>query len=330
MHKVLSLGELLLRFETYADPEISEASSGLFKMYPGGSEANVSVVLSTLEIPVSYFTAVPDHILAKNALEVLEHKGVDISKVLIQGDRIGLYFLEGYNGLTTGEVVYDRKFSSFYNIDEEYLDWDQLFEGCTWFHWSAITPSLSERWIHIMKKVLKEAKKRNLFISVDLNYRNRLWDFGIDPKEAMLELVTFCDVIMGNIWSSHLMLGTSIQEDFDRNTSKQDYYIFSEKVSLEIFTQFPQCQHIANTFRFMDHPKHNLFYGTYHTRDGNWISESYETMEVVDRIGSGDAFMGGLIYGICQNNNPREIIDFATRMGFEKLFIPGDFYSKII
>ncbi|KFF25657.1 carbohydrate kinase [Chryseobacterium piperi] len=327
MHRVLSFGELLLRFETYTNPKEFEGPTDLFKMYPGGSEANVAVTLAALNIPVSYFTVVPDHGMAKDVLEELKNRGIDTSRVLLEGDRIGLYFLQGSNGLTTGNVVYDRKFSSFYNMDESSIDWDQLFEGHTWFHWTAITPALSERWMCLMKKVLEEARKRSLFISVDLNYRSRLWDFGIAPRQVMPELVSFCDLIMGNIWASHIMLGTPIQEDFNRNTSKQEYHTFAEKISQELFHQFPQCNHIAHTFRFMDDPKHNLLYGTYHTRDGSWISGTHETKELIDRIGSGDAFMGGLIAGLCKGYGSQEIIESATASGFRKLFVAGDFHE---
>jgi 2-dehydro-3-deoxygluconokinase len=326
MHKILSIGELLLRFESVENSNTS--SNNIFASYPGGSEANVAVALSTLDIPVSYFTVIPDNSLAENAIDKIQDTGVDTSSILKKEGRLGLYFLQDPNGLTKGEVIYDRKYSSFYSVEEKEIDWNSIFGDCTWLHWTAITPALSDKWAHLMKQCLDEAKKQNLFISVDLNYRNKLWNYGKFPLEIMPDLVQSCDLIMGNIWASNKMLGTSITDELNRNTTKKEYFIYAQKVSKELFSIYPKCKHIANTFRFMDNSNHNLLYGTYHTPKGNWQSESLETNVLVDRIGSGDAFMSGLIFAICKEYSPQETIDFATSIGFKKLFIKGDFYQK--
>lgn len=328
MHKVLSFGELLLRFEALPITDEITESRRLYATFPGGAEANVSFALASLGIPVSFFTVIPDNLLAKNALGIMKKNGVDVSKILIKDGRIGSYFLLGANGLTTGNVIYDRKFSSFCDVNAEEIDWDSIFTDCTWLHWTAITPALSQKWILLIKRCLQEARQRNIFISVDLNYRSRLWDFGTDPIDVMPQLVSFCDVIMGNIWASHTMLGTPIDENLHRFTSKSEYFEFAKKTSTEIFARFPNCKHIANTFRFMDNPNHNLLFGTYHNLEGDWVSQSFETNDLKDRIGSGDAFMSGLIYGLCKNLAPQEIIDYATITGYKKLFIKGDFLHK--
>jgi len=137
--------------------------------------------------------------------------------------------------------------------------------------------------------------------------------------------VAHCDVVMGNIWATNKMLGTFVDGSLDRNTPKETYLKAAEISAREVFQKFPNCRHLAYTFRFMDHPRHNLFYGTYHTPETNAHSDTRETFEVVDRIGSGDAFMAGLIHGLIHERTPQETIDIATDAGFRKLFVRGDF-----
>lgn len=326
MKKVLTFGELLIRLQTSTPAFIcQEDNTSNISAFAGGSEANVSVALGHLNIPTAYFTAIPDNAIAKEVIDVLENNNVDTSKIKWSGDRIGMYILLSANGLTSGDVVYDRKYSSFSQLKADDIDWDFLFEDCSWFHWTAITPALSEDAAHLMKVALEEASKRELTISVDLNYRSKLWQYGKSPLDVMPDLVQYCDVVMGNIWAENKMLGTTIDESLDRNTTKENYILASRNTAAEIFTKFPKCKHISNTFRFMDNAKHNLFYGVYHTPEGNFASETFETTNVVDRIGSGDAFMAGLLCGIYKGYQPQEIIDTATQTGFQKLFVQGDF-----
>jgi 2-dehydro-3-deoxygluconokinase len=320
---ILVFGELLLRFSSTEDQFISKNHT--VSLFPGGSEANVSASLGQWNIPCAYVSCVPDNALANNALQALQELGVNTTKTVLQGSRLGLYFLLSANGLTSGEVVYDRKFSSFSSLTPGTIDWEKVLDGHTWFHWTALTPALSENMAAVCKEALIAARKKGLKISVDLNYRSRLWDYGKQPIDVMPELVAYCDVIMGNIWAANKMLGIPVDEKLDRQTSPEDYAIHANASAKAVFNRFPQCKHIANTFRFMDNPKHNLFYGTYHTPDNNYISSILETNEVVDRIGSGDAFMAGLIYGLTSSNDGQEIIDKATSSGYKKLFVKGDF-----
>lgn len=320
---ILIFGELLLRFSSSEDQFISKNHT--VSLFPGGSEANVAASLGQWKLPCSYVTCAPDNALAKSALNTLNELGADTSKTALQGDRLGLYFLLSANGLTSGQVVYDRKFSSFSMIRPGTIDWDSIMKDHTWFHWTALTPALNENTAIVCKEALVAAKKNGLKISVDLNYRNRLWDYGKEPIEVMPELVQYCDVIMGNIWAANKMLGTHVEENLNRDIIPEEYRVHGENSAQEIFKLFPNCRHVANTFRFMDNPKHNLFYGTYHTLDGNYISKIYETNEVVDRIGSGDAFMAGLIYGLVNQENAQNVIERATKSGYQKLFVKGDF-----
>jgi 2-dehydro-3-deoxygluconokinase len=320
---ILVFGELLLRFSSTEDQFISKSHT--VSLFPGGSEANVSASLGQWGIPCTYVSCVPENALAANALQSLAELGVNTNKTVLQGSRMGLYFLLSANGLTSGEVVYDRKYSSFSTLLPGVINWEEVLEGHTWFHWTALTPALNENMAAVCKEALQAARKKGLKISVDLNYRSRLWDYGKQPIEVMPELVQYCDVIMGNIWAVNKMLDIPVDENLNRQTTVDTYTAHANASAKAVFAAFPQCKHIAYTFRFMDNPKHNLFYGTYHSAEGNYRSAVLETNEVVDRIGSGDAFMAGLIYGLTSSTHGQEIIDKATSSGYKKLFVKGDF-----
>lgn len=321
--QVLSFGELLLRLQTSADTFLGTENS--VTVYPGGSEANVAASLGQWGVACSYVSRVPVHELAQGALASLRAHGVDTESCLFGGDRMGLYFLLSANGLTKGEVVYDRKHSAFCQLTPGMVDWDALLEGHTWLHWSALTPALNQGLADTCAELLQAASRKRMTISVDLNYRNKLWDYGKAPLEVMPALVQHCDVVMGNIWAANKMLGTAVSEILTRNTPPETYFEHAQRAAVALFDAFPRCKHVANTFRFMDSPAHNLLYGTYHTRAGNYLSVLHETNQVLDRIGSGDAFMAGLIYALLSEQEPQQVIETATRAGFQKLFVKGDF-----
>jgi len=324
MAHILCFGEILVRQQSVGSRFFGSGKNYL-EIFPGGSEANVAVSLAGMGEPVSYLSAFPEHALSREILGELEKRGVNTSRVIFSGDRIGTYILLSADGLSKGEVIYDRKYSSFSQLEIDDVDADSVLADVDWLHWTALTPALSPKMADIVHHLLREAKTRNITISVDLNYRDRLWRYGKPPVEVMPRLVEYCHVVMGNIWAANKMLGTSVDGSFDRNTPKETYLAAAEVSAKEVFQKFPNCRHVAHTFRFMDHPRHNLFYGTYHTPETSAHAEPRETFEVVDRIGSGDAFMAGLIHGLARGKNPQEIIDLATAAGFGKLFVKGDF-----
>ncbi|WP_238387204.1 sugar kinase [Sphingobacterium olei] len=324
MKSVLSFGEILIRQQAVGS-SFFEKGNNLSRLYPGGSEANVAVSLAQMGTKTSYYSAFPDNPLSAEIIALLHESNVDTSKVSKVGDRIGSYILLSANGLTKGEVIYDRKYSSFSQLRLEDIDYGSLLENVDWLHWTALTPALSKQMASLTEDLLKEASSRNITISVDLNYRSKLWQYGKQPLEIMPQLVEYCDVVMGNIWAANKMLGTSIDESLNRETEIQTYYEYAIKSAKEIFDKFHKTKHIANTYRFMDNPTHNLFYGTYHSREENSISQIFETNAVIDRIGSGDAFMAGFIHALKNTTDPREIIEIATGAGYQKLFVEGDF-----
>lgn len=322
--KIAAFGELLIRIQATANNLINGESL----IYPGGSEANVLYALAQYGHATRYISAAPDNQLTKEILTLFHNVGTDTSHVILGGDRLGSYYLLSANGLSNGEVIYDRKYSSFSELKTGSIDWGAYLKDCTWLHWSALTPALSEELALLMEECLQQAKKMKIHISVDLNYRSKLWQYGKTPLEVMPALVQYCDVIMGNIWAANKMLGTSISDDLTRATPPTDYFHFAKQVAKEIFDQYPTCKHIANTFRFMDTANHNLLYGSYHNRQYAALSDILETHDIIDRIGSGDAFMAGLIHALQYSEDPETIIQTALQFGFDKLFVAGDFLKK--
>lgn len=324
MNLVLSFGEILIRQQSLGET-FFEKNNNRLEIFPGGSEANVATSLAQMGDNVAYCSAFPQNALSDEILDILDGLGVQTNKAILTGDRLGTYILMSANGLSKGEVIYDRKYSSFSQLTIADVDIDKLFEGVSWLHWTALTPALNQNMADLMAVLLQEASNRNITISVDLNYRNRLWQYGKQPIDIMPQLTAHCDVIMGNIWAANKMLGTAVDESFDRNTPRETYLKAAEASAKEVFQKYSKCKHVAYTFRFMDSPNHNLFYGTYHTPTEHVNSEARETFEVIDRIGSGDAFMGGYIHALINNMSPQEIIDTATGAGYHKLFVKGDF-----
>lgn len=324
MKKILAFGEILIRQQSVG-ASFFEAENNYLSIYPGGSEANVATSLAQMDNAVSYISAFPENALSNEIIDILNGYGIDTAKTLFKGDRIGTYLLMSANGLSKGEVIYDRKYSSFSQLTPADIDIDNLLQEVDWLHWTALTPALNENLTRVMQHILQAAKERGITISVDLNYRNKLWQYGKEPLEVMPALVEYCDVIMGNIWAANKMLGTAVDSKLDRWTSEASYYNAAQQSANEVLQKYPNCKHIAYTFRFMDNPTHNLFYGTYHNRHTHTRSAIHETHAVIDRIGSGDAFMAGFIHALRQQMTPQQIIDTATGAGFQKLFVKGDF-----
>ncbi len=319
--KVLCFGELLLRISPAVGNENAEKQPVL--VYVGGAEANVATALAGWDVPVKYCTVLPDNFMARHMLHYLEYHNIYTSSVLFAGDRIGLYYLERGADLK-GKMVYDRERSSFSELRPGMIDWDRVLQDVSWFNFSAITPALNQNLADVCLEALEAASAKGITISCDLNYRSRLWKYGKLPVEVMPALVRHCDVVMGNIWSANEMIGTSIDDHIHDKKSKQAYLDHAEATSKEIVQLFPKCKTVANTFRF-DSEKNNLRYFTTLYADGaQYASNELSCAGVVDRSGSGDCFMGGLIYGLYNRHPYQEILNFATAAAFGKLQEQGD------
>jgi 2-dehydro-3-deoxygluconokinase len=303
-------------------PELAQNTAAI---YVGGAEANVAAALAQWGTPVAYISKVPENGLSKEVLQQLDARGIHTDRMLWGGDRIGIYYLAQGSDLKHAEVVYDRKYSSFSQIVPGTVDWEVLLGDAEWFHWSAITPALSPEAAIICKEVLEAATRKGMTISTDLNYRSKLWQYGKKPFEVMPELVQYCDVVMGNIWAAHTMLNTSLDTVALEVDTKVVFLKEAERVAAEITEKYTRCKRVAFTFRFSKAATHNQYYAFYYNAGEVSISREYDTNDVVDRVGSGDCFMAGLIHAQLHGLDDQQIISFAAAAAYSKFFVKGDF-----
>jgi 2-dehydro-3-deoxygluconokinase len=261
--------------------------------------------------------------MSRHVVDYLEYKGIFTSSILYAGNRIGIYFLERGADLK-GKMVYDRDRSSFSELTTGVIDWDKVFRDVSWLDFTAISPALNQNIADVCLEAVEAASKKGISISLDLNYRARLWKYGKQPVEVMPKLAEYCDVIMGNIWSAHTLLGIELDEHIHDKKSKEAYLSHSEKTAKAIIEQFPKCKVVANTFRFDSNGNNLHYYTGLYTEGKHYASPEFKCEGVVDRSGSGDCFMAGLIYGLYNQNPPQEVLNYATAAAFGKLQEMGD------
>lgn len=327
MAKVLSFGELLLRLSPAVTGEWLKQQS--MPVFVGGAELNVANALAKWETPVGYFTSLPDHLLSKQIVNDIQQKNIDTSSIHYGGERIGLYYLPVGSELKNAGVIYDRAGSSFTNLKPGIIDWDTVLDDVSWFHFSAICPAVSQGVADVCEEALNAATRKGITISVDLNYRSKLWKYGKQPSEIMPQLARYCHLIMGNIWAANTMLAIPLDASIEEN-KKEVYLEQAKRTSIAIQKEYPTCRSVANTFRFDNGPSGVRYYTTLFDHDDLYISEEYKTDTVVDKVGSGDCFMAGLIYGYYHKLALQETLDFATAAAFQKLFITGDATDRTV
>ena len=296
-------------------------------VYIGGAELNVATALAKWDMPVKYFSVLPDNYLSKEICEELATKNVDISPIEFSGSRIGIYILAQGTDLKHAGVIYDRAHSSFSELKTGTINWDEKLSGVSWLHFSAISPALNENVAAVCKELIMVAAGKGITISVDLNYRGKLWQYGKDPLEIMPGLVEYCDVVMGNIWSANSLLGIAVDETIHNKRNKMAYLEHADTTAKAIMQQYHKCKVVANTFRF-DAGAGIKYYASLNTMKKQFVSREFFTDFVVDKIGSGDCFMAGLIYGLYSHLPPDEIINFSAAAAFGKLQETGDNTSQ--
>lgn len=324
--KVLCFGELLLRL----CPDINSAwlKQNNISVYVAGAEANAATDLALWGIPVSYLTALPDNFVSKELLGYFKSKNVDTSNILLQGERMGIYYLPKGADVKNVSVIYDRKNSSVSQLQPNTIDWEKILNDVSWLHVSAITPALSNNLAEVCKEAFEIASKKNITISLDLNYRAKLWQ-DKNSVDVIPQLVQYCDVVMGNIWSAEKMLGIAISEKLNEQCTKEIYLQQAEATSKKIKEQFLKVKIVANTFRF-DHGENGInYYATLHA-DKLLTSKEYFSRQIVDKVGSGDCFMAGLIYGSFHKYFFQEMLEFAAAAAFTKLFVESDVTTKTV
>lgn len=324
---ILSFGELLLRM--CPDGVGQWLAENKLPFFIGGAELNVANALALWDLPIKYFTAVPENELSQQILDFLEAKNIDTSAVYKHGNRIGLYYLTRGKDVKNNAIVYDRAGSAFADLKPGAVDWDAVLEGVSWFHFSAICPALSQQAADVCLEVLQAASRKHITISVDLNYRPKLWQYGKKPVEIMPQLVQYADIIMGNVWAEETMLGIEVTPEM-HESGQQSVYLKEALFSSErIMDAYPRCRAVANTFRF--DAGHGIeYYTALYAGNRFYHSATYTTDTVVDKVGSGDCFMAGLIYGFYNKQDPQQLLDFATAAAWGKLSILGDATTQTV
>ena len=325
--KVLSFGELLLRICPDAAGDWLE--NGQLPFHVGGAELNVASALALWGLPSKYFTALPNNDLSVQIIGFLNKKLIDTSAIQLTGNRIGLYFLTQGKDLKHNALIYDRANSSFAGLKPRQIDWDNLLKGVDWFHFSAICPAISQNLADLCLEAVKAVSERNITISVDLNYRSKLWQYGKLPNQIMPELVSYCDLVMGNIWAIENMLQIPVRENIHQLASKTIYLEQAKDTSEILIKTYPNCKMVTNTYRF-DNVNNIKYYSTLYYNRQFYVSKEYETSSVVDRVGSGDCFMAGLIYGFYNNLSHQDQLEFATAAAFGKLLCKGDATTQTV
>ena len=314
----------MLRLSTPGKSRFGQADS--FDVCFGGGEANVAVSLANYGIDSKFVTRLPENDLAEKCIAELRGLGVDTSGILKGGDRLGIYYLETGSGPRGSKVIYDRAGSAFAEIGPGMVDWHKALEGADWFHWTGITPAVSRGAADACLEAVKTASEMGIRISCDLNYRGKLWRYGESAAEVMPELVSCCDLILGNEEDAQKIFGIGPEGGFDADRTggaiEQKRF---ESVCRHLFDRFPRCSKVALTLRGAISADHNTWGGILF--DGRSLLESrrYDITDIVDRVGGGDAFMGGLIYGLLTYKDDRKALEFAAAASCLKHTIPGDF-----
>ena len=292
----------------------------------GGGEANVAVSLANYGIDAAFVTRLPDNDIAKSCLKDLRSYGVDTSRIVFGGDRLGIYFLETGAVARPSKVVYDRAGSSIATVQPGMIDWKKVFEGADWFHWTGITPALSQGAADVCLEAVRAANALGVTVSCDLNYRKNLWKYGKSAGEVMPALVEGCDIILGNEEDADKVFGIK-PEGFDVTATGGaiDQRRF-QSVGEQLMKRFPRAKKVIITLRGSINANHNTWGGVLWDGKTLYQSPRYDITHIVDRVGGGDSFMGGLIYGLLSfPGDDQKALNFAVAASCLKHTIFGDY-----
>jgi 2-dehydro-3-deoxygluconokinase len=320
--KVVTFGEIMLRLATPGYLRFSQ-SNELTATF-GGGEANVAVSLSNYGIPVDFVTRLPKNDIGRACMMDLRKHGVGTENIVWGGERLGIYFLETGSVSRGSKVVYDRAHSAISEIELGMIDWNAVFEGATWFHWTGITPAISQNAADVCLEAIKKANELGVTISCDLNYRKNLWKYGKTAGEIMPELVAGTDIILGNEEDAEKVLGIK-PEGVDVTGGNVEGAAY-ESVSKQIMDRFPRCKKVITTLRGSINANHNSWSGVLWNGKKLYEAPTYQITHIVDRVGGGDSFMGGLIYGLLTyEGDDQKALNFAVAASCLKHTIYGDF-----
>ncbi|MBN1892641.1 MAG: sugar kinase [Clostridiales bacterium] len=317
---VLTFGEIMLRLKT---PEhLRFFQSPVFEATFGGGEANVAVSLCNFGMPAQFLTILPENAVGDACIGELRRFGVDTDKIIRGPGRMGIYFLETGANQRPSKVVYDREGSAIARAVIGDIDWDTAFSGVDWFHVTGITPALSQGSADLTLQGLRIAKEKGITVSCDLNFRKNLWKYGKAAHEVMPELIEYTDVIIANEEDCQKAIGIEVPVDvMEGNLDTEKYRLLTESV----LEKYPNVSRIAITLRESESADINGWSACLNNRREFMVSRRYEIRDIIDRVGGGDSFSGGLIYGLRTSETDAEALEFAVAASCLKHSISGDF-----
>ncbi len=321
MKKNVTFGEIMLRLTPPGFQRFIQARS--FDVIYGGGEANVAASLANYGLPVEYVTRLPANDIGDACLNYLRQYGIGTRHIVRGGDRLGIYFLEMGSAQRGSKVIYDRAGSALATIKPGMVDWEAAFTDADWFHWTGITPAISEGAAQVCLEAVKTAKEMGVTISCDLNYRRKLWKWGKSPSEVMPELVSYCTVAVGNEEDADKVFGIRTPEaDVTKGKVEAEAYVY---VCNALAERFPNLQTVAITLRGSLSASHNTWSGILWHQEEIFTAPKYDIIPIVDRVGGGDSFCAGLIYGLRTYEGKQQALDFAAAASCLKHTIWGDF-----
>ena len=292
--KILTFGEIMLRLRAPGHERFFQ--SNMMEATFGGGEANVAVSLANYGMDAAFFTVLPDNDMGSHCINELRRFGVDTKKIQRGAGRMGIYFLGNGANQLPSKVIYDRAYSAISLAKPGDVDWEKVFEGVDWFHITGITPAISESAMELSLESVKEAKKRNITVSCDLNYRKNLWKYGKEASEVMRELAKYVDVAIANEEDVQKSLEITVDVDVESGELDREKY---RALGNKVLETYPNMKCIA--------------------------IKKYEIRDIIDRVGGGDSFAGGLIYGLNHYEDKQSALEFAVAASCLKHSIIGDF-----
>lgn len=322
--KIITLGEIMLRlkapgFERFFQSPMLEATFG-------GGEGNVAISLAHFGLEVSFVTALPPNPLAEACIRFLRGHGVDTGHIVRHGERMGLYFLEGGANQRPSNIVYDRAYSAMATVPAASFDWDAIFDGAGWFHITGITPALSQTAADLALTAVQAARSRGVTVSCDYNFRKKLWQYGKRAPEVMGQLVRYVDVGIANEEDCQKSLGVRLEEgDYEQAVTSGELDTRRyEALAKKMCQTFPNLKVQAITLRQSFSASHNGWSACLYNGADFFLSRRYDITDIVDRVGGGDSFAAGLIYGLHTGLADEDALNFAAAASCLKHSIPGD------
>ena len=323
--RVVTFGEIMLRLKSVGFERLLQSAS--FEATFGGGEANVAVSCANYGMDTSFVTVLPENDIAAACLKELRSFGVDVKDVVVKPGRIGVYYLEAGSVQRPSKVIYDRENSAIALSKPGDIDWKKVFAGATWFHITGITPAISQGAAELAIESVKAAKEMGLTVSCDLNYRKNLWKYGKTAGEVMPEIVKYVDTVIANEEDVQKALGISSESAGNVEEGKIDTALY-ESIAKAVMKAYPNVSRVAITLRESKSASHNDWSACLYNGKEFILSRKYAITDIVDRVGGGDSFSGGLIYGLNTYADDKAALEFAVAASCLKHTIPGD-YNRV-